>query len=79
MREHQREMDAFRAQQAPEGDLDAEMQSMLDARNARRRKRGLPDMTLDELKATLARRTRRSARRWRACWSSAARAAARWR
>ena len=53
VRAHQREMDEFRARQAPEGDLDAEMLSMLEARNARRRKRGLPDMTLDELKASL--------------------------
>lgn len=53
VRAHQREMDEFRAKQAPEGDLDAEMLSMLEARNTRRRRRGLPDMTLDELKASL--------------------------
>ena len=53
VRAHQREMDEFRARQAPEGDVDEEIRSMLEARNARRRKRGLPDMTLDELKGSL--------------------------
>jgi hypothetical protein len=33
--------------------LDQEMQQLLDARNERRRKRGLPEMTLEELRASL--------------------------
>ena len=52
VREHQREMDERRARDAG-GDLDADMQAVLDARNRRRRKQGLPDMTADELKASL--------------------------
>ena len=52
VREHQREMDERRARDAG-GDLDADMQAVLDARNRRRRREGLPDMTADELKASL--------------------------
>ena len=52
VRAHQREMDERRARNSA-GSLDHEMETMLEARNARRRKRGLPDMTLDELKASL--------------------------
>ena len=33
--------------------LDTEMQQLLDARNERRRKRGLPEMTLEEFRASL--------------------------
>ena len=35
------------------GSLELELEQVLEARNARRRKRGLPDMTLDELRTSL--------------------------
>jgi hypothetical protein len=38
--------------------LDAELAEVLDARNARRRRRGEPEMTLDELRASLEDRPR---------------------
>jgi hypothetical protein len=33
--------------------LDLEMQQLLDARNERRRRRGLPEMTIEEFRASL--------------------------
>jgi len=46
---HRREMAARRYAHL----LDTELQEVLDARNDRRRRRGLPEMTLEELKASL--------------------------